>query len=124
MSIGNTAPKNPLAARMQGVRVARDTSGTTEAGTPNVVNLTVPAEWVVINYNDARGRAVSALYLKVGDAYYASRDTVEWTGNLLPMTDWIKQQLDAKAAEKARDAKPVAMPTTDAVDLLESDEET
>lgn len=114
--IGNQ--NNPVSARTMGVRTARDATGQSP-GQSNVVNHVIPAEWVVVNYNNERGVEESALYLKLGDQYYATADTVQWCKNLRPMTDWIRDQL----VKRERAAAPVILPKEDAVDVMDGDEE-
>lgn len=117
MSLGNQ--NNPLSARMQGVRTARDgTSNPGGSGTPNTVTNVQMGELMFVGFNDSSGKPQVALYFKVGDLYYAPKDTVQWCASLAPMTDWIA----AGVAEKVKDLAPVAVPKEDQVDVLGNDE--
>lgn len=111
MSLGNKA--NPLQARLQGVRTARD--GTAQGtGTPLTVKHVLPATWEVVNYINDRGQEETALFLRVGDQYYASADTVAWCANLRPMTEWLQERV---AAYK-KNQSPVVVPAHDGVDIM------
>ncbi len=112
MSLGNN--DNPLKARMQGVRVARDGTAAS-SGKPQTVTTVIKGEIVFVGYNDTRGEARSALFFKVGDQYYAPKDTEQWCASLRPMTDWIA----AGVLEKLKEERPVAIPRTDSVDVLD-----
>lgn len=111
MSIGNE--NNPLKARMQGVRTARDGTAAS-AGKPQTVTNVVVGEVVFVGFNNERGEPQTALYFKVGDQYYAPADTVAWCSQLRPMTEWLA----AGVAEKFKDQAPVTVPREDAVDVL------
>lgn len=117
MSLGNEAGAHKQ--RLAGVRVASDATGAAK-GQPQTVKNVVYAECVFVNYNDQRGEEQNALFFKVGDSYYAPKDTVEWCRQLLPMTDWMASQLESKAKATA----PVDVPDQDAVDVMGGQQDT
>lgn len=116
MSLGANK-SDVLAARMQGVRVATDGTGTSNRGTPQRVTHVYEGKTVFVGYNDEQGRACVALYFQVGDQFYAPKDTVSWCANLFPMVDWIKEGVLAKLEQKAP-ADVATLPDSDAVDIL------
>lgn len=111
MSLGNQ--NNPLAARTQGVRTARNATAPS-SGSPQTVNQVVEGKCVFVGYNDERGEARTALFFKVGDQYYAPKDSVQWCSQLLPMTDWLRDAVQ----DKVRDEAPVVASKGDAVDVM------
>ena len=113
MSLGNEN-NSPLKARMQGVRTARDGTGASASGTPKTVNHVIKGECVFVGFNNEQGRASVALFFKVGDQFYAPKDTEQWCASLFPMTDWLA----AAVAEKFKEAQPVTVPRDDTVDVL------
>ncbi len=116
MSLGNKA-NNPLQARFQGVRTARD--GTAQStGQPLTVKHVVEAKWEVVNYINDRGQEETALFIRIGEEYYAPADTVAWCANLRPMTDWLKDKVAAHRKSQA----PVVVPDRDDVDVMGGEE--
>lgn len=112
MSLGNQ--NNPLAARMQGVRTARDVSSGQGTGAANTVTYVTEGKVVFVGFNDDRGNPQAAMYFEVGGQLYAPSDTVAWCSRLLPITDWMA----AGVSEKRKDSAPVAIPKTDSVDVM------
>jgi len=117
MSLGNQ--NNPLAARMRGVRTARDGTSTQGAGTPNTVTHVTEAKVKFVAFNDERGNPAVAMYFDVGGQLYAAADTVQWCSHLLPATDWIAQSI----SEHQKRNSPVSIPNDDSVDVLGGSDE-
>jgi len=111
MSLGNQ--NNPLAARMQGVRTARDATGASVGPSQKVMHV-VEGKVIFVNYNDEQGRPTVAMFFEVGGQHYAPSDTVAWCSTLKPMTDWLA----AGVAEFQKDSAPVNIPKDDTVDVL------
>lgn len=115
MALGNQ--NNPLSARMQGVRTARDVSSGQGTGPSNKVTHVMEAKCVFVGFNDERGNPQVAMYFEVGGQLYAPTDTVAWCSRLLPITDWMA----AGVAEQRKDSEPPNIPKTDSVDVLGGD---
>lgn len=111
MSLGNQ--NNPLAARMQGVRTARDATNE-QPGQSQRVNHVVEGKVIFVNFNDDQGRSTVAMFFEVGGAYYAPGDTVAWCSTLKPMTEWLAKGV----AEFTKDREPAAIPKDDTVDVM------
>lgn len=111
MSLGNQ--NNPLSARTQGVRTARDATNA-QPGASQKVTHVVEGKVVFVNYNDEQGRPTVAMFFKVGDQYYAPSDTVAWCSTLKPMTEW----LTAGVTDFLKDREPPTIPKEDAVDVM------
>lgn len=115
MSLGNQ--NNPLAARMQGVRTARDVSSGQGKGPSSKVTHVMEGKVLFVGFNDERGNPQVAMYFDVAGQLYAPADTVAWCSRLLPITDWMA----AGVAEQLKDNGPVAIPKTDTVDVMEDE---
>lgn len=112
--LSNNSSNNALGTRLSGVKIARDGTGSSERGEPQKVLGAVEATWVVVAFNDERGTPCHGLFLKVGEQYYASKDTVQWCASLLPMNEWIRKQLEQRRKQEA----PVELPAQDSVDVF------
>jgi hypothetical protein len=112
MSLGNE--NNPLKARMQGVRTARDATNV-QPGQSQKVTHVVEGRVVFVNYNDEQGRSTVAMFFDVGGQYYAPGDTVAWCSTLKPMTDWLAKGV----ADFTRNSEPAVIPKEDSVDVLD-----
>lgn len=115
MSFNNANTSNsPLAARMAGVRVAREGTSDSDRGEPLKVIGVTEATWVVVAFCDERGVPCNGLFLKVGEDYYSTKDTVQWCSSLLPMNSRLRQQLNDRKKQSA----PVEIPAADDVDVV------
>lgn len=112
MSLGNQ--NNPLAARMQGVRTARDASAGQGKGAANTVTHVIEAKVKFVSFNDERGNPAVAMYFDVGGQLYAAADTVQWCSRLMPATEWMAK---AVSDHQKRNA-PVSIPQSDSVDVV------
>ena len=106
---------NPLAARMQGVRTARDGSAGQGTGTPSTVTHVIEGKVKFVAFNDERGNQAVAMYFEVGGQLYAAADTVQWCNRLMPATDWLAKAV----ADHEKRTSPVRIPKEDTVDVMD-----
>lgn len=111
MSLGNQ--NNPVSARMQGVRTARDATGASPGPSQKVTHV-IDGQVKFVSFNDEQGRPQVAMFFKVGDQFYAPSDTVAWCNTLKPMTDWLAKGV----AEFEKDIAPAVIPKEDSVDVM------
>lgn len=114
MSLGNE--NGALTARLAGVKVAADGTGSTTGKPQTLVGL-VEARCFFAKVFDERGNEQNLMFFDVGGQYVATLDTYEWVKKLRPVNDWLRRQLDAKLAQESA---PVDAPKEDQVDVMDT----
>lgn len=113
MSIGSNDSNDALSARRAGVRVAQE-GPRSKGEAMKLLNL-APVEWVLAEYYDRNGDLQRGLFLKLGENYYAAKDTEAWCRQLFPMNDWLKTQVDNRVLS----TQPVQVPADDSVSVMD-----
>lgn len=83
-----------------------------EGPSQTVVNVS-PCTFVAVEYFDSEGRRVRDVFMKMGDEYYAPKNSVEWTRDLGVVRPWLRDSINRKL--------PVpdgAVKISDSVDVL------